>query len=115
MFLNYEQKLSQLLSKIIVYSIQLNSRVELSSIYRRYVMHQKLDHWCVRMFYQIISDESIKPASKLVLLLDDVVRNGSTTSVLWLGPTEGDRLVVEVHDARLARSAGRFWKWLVIP
>jgi hypothetical protein len=67
------------------------------------------------MFYQIIRDESIKPASKLVLLLDDVVRNGSTASVLGLGPTEGDRLVVEVHDARLARSAGRFWKRSVIP
>ena len=40
--------------------------------------------------YQIISDESIEPATKLVLLLDDVVRDGSTTGILGLSPAESD-------------------------
>ena len=55
----------------------------------------------------VVGDESIKPAAKLVFLLDDVVRDRAATVLLGLVPSQGDRLVVEVDNLRLSRGAGR--------
>ena len=65
--------------------------------------------------YQIVRDEGVKPSSKFVFLLNDVVADGAAAGVFGLGPAEGDGLVVEVHDAWLSGCAGRLWntiKWL---
>ena len=57
--------------------------------------------------HQIVSDESIKPSSELVFLLNDVVADGAAASVFGLGPFQGNRFVVEVSDGWLAGSTGR--------
>merc|ERR1712183_512358 len=51
----------------------------------------------------IISDKSIKPATKFVLLLDDVVTNGSATSIFRFAPSQSHRFVVKVHDLGFTR------------
>ena len=38
----------------------------------------------------VVRDESVKPAAKLVFLLDDVVRDWSTTILLGPVPSQGD-------------------------
>ena len=45
----------------------------------------------------VVGDESIEPTAKLVLLLDDVVGDGTSTVVRRWAPTKGHRLVVKVN------------------
>ena len=59
--------------------------------------------------YQIVRDEGIEPSSEFVFLLNDVVADGPASGIFGLGPAESDGLVVEVHDAWLARGARRLW------
>ena len=55
----------------------------------------------------VVCDEGIEPASELVFLLDDVMRNWATTILFWLVPSESDRFVVKVNNLWLTRLAGR--------
>ena len=55
----------------------------------------------------VISNESIKPAAKLVLLLNDVVRDRAATVILGFVPTQGDGLVVKVNNLGFAGLAWR--------
>ena len=55
----------------------------------------------------VVGDESVKPAAKLVFLLNDIVRDRAATILLGLVPSQCDRLVVEVDNLRLSRCAGR--------
>ena len=54
----------------------------------------------------VVGDESIKPAAKLVFLLNDVVRDRAATVLLGLVPSQRDRLVVKVDNLWLSRGAG---------
>ena len=51
----------------------------------------------------VISDERIKPATKFVLFLDDVVTDGATASVLGFGPSQSYRFIIKVYDLRFSR------------
>ena len=55
----------------------------------------------------VVSDECIKPSSELVLLLDDVVGDGSASIVLGLLPAQCDGLVVKVNNLWFTRLTGR--------
>lgn len=55
----------------------------------------------------IVRDQRVKPASELVLLLNDVVSDGPATIVSWLLPSQGHGLVVEVYNVRLLWSTWR--------
>ena len=56
----------------------------------------------------VISHQCVKPSSKLVLLLDDVVRDGTAAVVGWRGPPQSNRLVVKVNDLGVTGRTGRF-------
>ena len=62
---------------------------------------QLIDGGCTVL---VVCDEGVEPAAKFVFLLDDVVGDGATSILLGLVPPKSDRLVVEVHNLRLARS-----------
>ena len=55
----------------------------------------------------VVGDQGVEPSAELVLLLDDVVGDGSAAVVLGLVPPQGHGLVVEVGDLGLAGLAGR--------
>ena len=57
----------------------------------------------------VVSDESIKPTSELVFLLDDVVADRPATIALWFLPPQRDGFVVKVDDLWFTRLAGRSW------
>ena len=56
----------------------------------------------------IVRHEGVEPSAELVLLLDDVVGDGTAAVVQRLVPLQGHRLVVELADARLFGLRGRF-------
>ena len=58
----------------------------------------------------IISYEGIKPAAELVLLLDDIVCDGTASIVLGFVPPQRDRFVVKVNNLGFAWLARRFWE-----
>lgn len=58
----------------------------------------------------VIGDERVEPTAEAILLLDDVVRDGSSAVVRRLAPSERHRLVIEVTDGRLLRLGRRFCK-----
>ena len=55
-----------------------------------------------RVAVLVVGDEGVKPAAKLVLLLNDVVRDRPAAVVLRLVPLQGHGLVVEVCDLGLS-------------
>ena len=55
----------------------------------------------------VVSDESIKPSSELVFLLDDVVTDGTATVALWFLPPQCDGFVVKVNNLWFTGLAGR--------
>ena len=55
----------------------------------------------------VVSDESIKPTSELVFLLDDVVTDGTATIALGFLPPQCDGFVVKVDNLWFTWLAGR--------
>ena len=58
----------------------------------------------------IISDQSIKPASELVFLLDDVVGDGSASIILRFLPSQCDGFIVKINNLWLSRLTWRSLK-----
>ena len=58
----------------------------------------------------VIGDQRVKPAAKLVFLLNDVVCDGSASVVLGFVPSQCDGFVVEINNLRFARLAWRSCK-----
>ena len=58
----------------------------------------------------VIGDQRVKPAAKLVFLLNDVVCDGSATVVLGFVPSQCDGFVVEINNLGFPRLAWRSFK-----
>ena len=54
----------------------------------------------------IISDQSIKPASELVFLLDDEVSDRSSSIISWFVPSQSHTFIIKVNNSWLSRFTG---------